>query len=256
MVFLKNIVLVLTLGTLLMGCVNAQEKEDLIEVKSFNELEQFKGRKVLAGYFSLDSLSSNKYKKGLEEIQISQPTSNFDVDFFRKRRVTIKLNEPLTMDFILLRNKVSPSELFFEKVGSNEYKIIGYSKKSIPFSRSETWFPEFKKVDLINFDLKKNAKKLEGRELVSGGSYYIAIDILAGKKKMSPLDLFYPTYNFPSKFKEKFYMVEINLSEDINHVTLEFLAFLKPKSLIFEKDKGKESFHLVGYSMESFFFKD
>lgn len=252
MVFLKKVGLSIIFGILSTSFINAQEKEDLVEIKSANELVQFEGRDILAGYFPLHSSSSNEHQNGLEEIEISRTTSNFDADFFRKKRIKIKLESPLTMDFILWGNKITPSKLFFEKVGSNEYRIIGYSEQAISFLPTETLFPEFKDVDLINFDLEENAKVLEERQLVAGGGKITARHILAGKEKMTPYRLSYPTCNFDYKL-DGAYMTMVNLSEDIDRTTLEWIALFEPRNLVFEKDKNKNSFRLIGYSSTSFF---
>lgn len=230
---------------------------DPIEFKNLKQLTDISDQKLIAVYKAFYNLKDEAKLIGKDKLTTYNASSNYDGAWYKKHAHEITLSEPLSEKFVKWAGKTKIYTLVLQPVeseGKTVFEIIGYSKKVLRFPPKEELFPEFKKIDLINFDLPENAKELKKRKLVAGG-LGAGREILEGNHP-EEIDLHYSTNNFEKDGYGGVYVSFHKMQEDITKEQVEWLRVNQVNQIFLEKVKGTNKYRFVGYSQKSFFFQD
>ena len=224
------------------------------EFKDAKALQSTNGDKLICG----QPVFGPETKGGLtgqKVIKLTRLSSNFDGKYFKRNRMTLALEEPLTKDFAKWYDESDPSMLILrkaEKGTSTVYQIVGHTKMSMRFEPTAELFPEFADINLVDFSNKKTMKKWKKRELIAGA--FVADEV---EDNASALEVYYPSFNYGDQKGSAGFMTMVPLEEQLSEAVMTYIKVMDLGDLVFEKVSGAGDYtlyKLVGYSKTKFTF--
>ena len=228
------------------------------EFKDAKALQAADGDKLICGQ-PVFGPESKKGLTGQKVLKLIRLSSNFDGKYFKRGRMTLALEEPLSKDFAKWYDETDPSMLILrkaEKGTSTVYQIVGHTQKSMHFLPTAELFPEFAEINLVDFSNKKTMKKWKKRKLIAGA--YAADEVMENfKDNASAIQVYYPSFNYGDSKGSASFMTVVPLEEELSEAVMTNIKVMDLGDLVFEKVSGEGDYtlyKLVGYSKTKFTF--
>lgn len=251
---MKNLQIYLLLTFFAFQWVQAQTTIDLKEFTTFSELLEEEGE-LISGWTSFSRPKDFEPLIGKRQLPLNYLTSNYEPDFFRTKSTEIRLVSPVTQELYDWGKEHQPGLLVLKHVPDEQeyaFEIIGWLRARVPFPVTYDLFPEYKALNLINFDLPENHSYFEDNEVVAG-DLELQSDMGEEDAGDTQIWLNYPTSNFGEH--HDLFMTYLELENPFSDLILDWIEVNGYGTLMFRKgSSGKYS--LMGYSKVPFFFHE